>query len=1118
MAPFCRYALLWFILAGGLYVGRPLQLCAQSTPAAADWGEDQYAIAAQHYRQQRWQQAIGQFQLLLEREPNHTRSIVAKFFLAESQVQLAQYEDCLDHFRAFLAEAKDHALSTRAKFRLGEAYYLLGRDDESIRELSALLSEDKEQQFTEFTLAYLGEMLLKHEIPASIQSARDYLQRVVREFPDSSLLARSQLGLAQAYQKLGEVEAAESLLGTLQQSREPSIAEESTLILAALWIDRGQPHEVLAILNDAKLDSLSTSLQPKAKYWRGRAEMAVKNWTTAGALILASAPQLEDPRMQQAAWYDAAICFWQADNLTQAERLLQQSIEKWPTGDWAAESRFLLLQAAVREQRSEDVSTQAESFLAQFPDHTLANKVRETLARRALNQRDHALSATQFQTLLSTTIPTAENSLDRANWHYLLALSQIGLQNLDQGLESLNACVQLLPAIKSVEANVETGSLDDWLQANTASTTDESDVAVHTSEEQLREQADFARASILMRQGNWTEALTAQSQILRNNPRSTHRVELMADRLRALVAIRDWAQWVKAVETTKIWLGLSEVPSDGVATEQPTSANPLLSKALTSTALTVADHWYDNHDYTQAISWYDLAATAADAEIAEQALSGLAWAEFQSRPTAESEATARVLLDRFSTSPRSAEIGLKLAEQKYRDGKFEAADELLQTLLGRFPNWPRRHQLHALHAKLLARQAEPAAKQQAIDAINAALSALEAMPSETNDLQAQKWTSTATYVYELAWLYHDSGQTESANRTFERINVNHPTSKYWADATIRLAQAHFSQDRLPAAIDLVQQLIGAPRPGELETEEVRTPAGVPALSASFRNSERDSATDVMTGAEAEQPIVSEEILCQALYLRAMIAVAEKDWPGAATWSKRVVDEYPNHRLRWMSQFWNGEALFRQRQFGTAVEQLSEILPRTDAQNEPWVAMTHLRLAQSLGHLDRWEEVLIIAEPAKRRFVDFAQAYELDYLIGRALATEARFPQARAAYKQVIDSPTGKNSETAAMAQWMIGETYFHQEQYALAADAYHRTETLYRFSQWQAAALLQAGKCYEYLGRPQDAISVYRQLLQEHANCTLAEQAAERMAKLKPTGQTTLVPANPLPQNRLRGL
>jgi cellulose synthase operon protein C len=1115
VAPFCRYALLWFIVAGCLYFGRPLELCAQSTPVAADWGEDQYAIAAQHYRQQRWQQAIGQFQLLLEREPNHTRSIVAKFFLAESQVQLEQYEDCLDHFRAFLAEAKDHPLSMRAKFRLGEAYYLLGRDDESIRELSELLNEDKEQQFTEFTLAYLGEMLLKREMPASIESARDYLQRVVREFPNSSLLARSQLGLAQAFQKLGEVEAAESLLRTLQQSLESSIAEEATLILVALWIDRGQPQEVLATLDDATLAGLSSNLQPKAKYWRGRAEMAVKNWTKAGALILDSAPQLEDPRLQQAAWYDAAICFWQADNLTQAERLLQQSIEKWPTGDWAAESRFLLLQAAVREQQSEDISSQAEAFLAQFPDHSLANKVRETLGRRALNQRDHALSAAQFQMLLSTTIPTSENSLDRANWHYLLALSQIGLQNLDQGLESLNACVQLLPAKESLEANVETESLDDWLQA---STTEESEVAVRTSEEQLREQADFARASILMRQGKWTEALSAQAQILRDNPRSSHRVELMADRLRALVAIRDWSQWTKAVETSKIWLSLSEVSSDGVATEQPTSANQVLSKALTSTALTVADHWYDNHDYTQAISWYDLAATAADAEIAEQALSGLAWAEFQSRPTAESEATARVLLDRFSTSPRSAEIGLKLAEQKYRDGKFEAADELLQTLLGRFPDWPRRHQLHALHAKLLARNVEPAAKQQAIEALNAALSTLEAMPSETSDLQEQKWTSTATYVYELAWLYHDSGQTESANRAFERINVNHPTSRYWADATIRLAQAHFSQGRLPAAIDLLQQLIGEPRPAEVETEEVRTPAGVPALSASFRNSEGDSDTHVMNGAETQHSIVSEEIKCQALYLRAMIAVAEKDWPSAATWSQRVVDEYPKHRLRWMSQFWNGEALFRQRQFGMAVEQLSEVLPRTDAQNDPWVAMAHLRLAQSLGHLDRWEEVLVIAEPAKRRFVDFAQAYELDYLIGRALATEARFPQARAAYQQVIDSPAGKTSETAAMAQWMIGETYFHQEQYALAAEAYHRTETLHRFPQWQAAALLQAGKCYEYLSRPQDAISVYRQLLQEHANCTLAEQAAERMAKLKPTGQTTLVPSNPLPQNRLRGL
>ena len=1108
MAPLYRYALSWLFLVGFAFCDSPSPACARAwLQSDADWGEDQYAIAAQHYRQQRWQQAIGQFRLLLDREPTHARASMANFFLAESHVQLEQYEPSLDYFQAFLQQEPKHTLTPRAQFRLGEAYYLLGRDDPSIAQLSELLAADQDGPFTEFTLAYLGEMLLKRESSDSVQQAHDYLQQVVRDFPDSSMRHRSQLGLAQAHQKQGRTSEAEQLLSELQTCPEPTVAEEATLILAGLWIERGEGDKVLASLSDDALNRLSTPQQPKAKYWRGRAEMAAKNWAEAARFISQSAPELTDLRLQQAAWYDAAICFWQAGDLAQAERLLQQSTEQWPAGEWAAESLFLLVQAAARQQRGDAIATHAETFLRQFPDHALAGKVRETLGRVALDQRDHTQSVAHFQSLLAKTEATATNSLERATWYHLLALAQIGLDNLDQGLESLEACLQLLPAFAPRDSSE---SLDAWLQKHANAPSPSGDPSAG---ELLREQAAFARASVLVRQKKWPAALEAQAQVLWEHPRSSFRNELWADRLRTLLALQDWTQWALAAQTARQWLRLGEENGASDTPDDLSASETVLLTALAATALSTAEHWYDRRDFAQAIVWYDVAALGAEETIVEQALSGLAWAEFQSRPAEESEATVRLLLDRFSTSPRSAEAGLKLAEQQFRDGRYAAAEELLQTLLSRFPTWPRRHQLHALQAKLLARRADSRAKEQAIDALNAALSAVAPTSADTAERQVQKQLATAAYLYDLGWLQHDLGQTELANQAFEKININHPTSRYWADATFRLAQEHFAQGRLASANDLVQQLWSTIADATA-TEPPRSSAGVPALSASFSNPDLGSDSGAASSTTA---LVSGELQCHTLYLRTMIGVAEKDWPAVATWAERLVEQFPNHRLRWLSQFWWGEALFRQRRFGESIERLSEVLPRTDDQAEPWVAMTHLRLAQALGHLDRWSEVLTIAEPARRRFADFSQAYELDYLIGRALATEARFPQARAAYQQVIDSPTGKPTETAAMAQWMIGETYFHQEQYALAADAYHRTETLHRFPQWQAAALLQAGKCYEHLGRPQDAIGVYRQLLKEHPHCTLVQQAEERLTKLSPQRPPKLVPANPLPPNRLRG-
>ena len=118
-------------------------------------------------------------------------------------------------------------------------------------------------------------------------------------------------------------------------------------------------------------------------------------------------------------------------------------------------------------------------------------------------------------------------------------------------------------------------------------------------------------------------------------------------------------------------------------------------------------------------------------------------------------------------------------------------------------------------------------------------------------------------------------------------------------------------------------------------------------------------------------------------------------------------------------------------------------------------------------------------------------YEVDYLLGRCLASQASFQSAREAYGQVIGSPVGGKSETAAMAQWMIGESYLHQQRYEEAIRAYLRVEILYDFPHWQAAGLLQAGKCYEIQGSRSEAVRLYARLLNEYPDSTYAVEASK---------------------------
>ena len=161
----------------------------------------------------------------------------------------------------------------------------------------------------------------------------------------------------------------------------------------------------------------------------------------------------------------------------------------------------------------------------------------------------------------------------------------------------------------------------------------------------------------------------------------------------------------------------------------------------------------------------------------------------------------------------------------------------------------------------------------------------------------------------------------------------------------------------------------------------------------------------------------------------------------------------------------------------------------------------LRIVQCLAHEKRWAEAIEAAETTIAEQPERADRHEFDYLIGRALASQGKLDDARAAYERVIASPAAAGSETAAAAQWMIGEALFHQKKYDAALAAYARCSGHANFPRWQAAGLLQAGKCRLLLGRKDQAIADFQKLAGELGDTPYAAEARQRLAALQsPTG------------------
>ena len=164
-------------------------------------------------------------------------------------------------------------------------------------------------------------------------------------------------------------------------------------------------------------------------------------------------------------------------------------------------------------------------------------------------------------------------------------------------------------------------------------------------------------------------------------------------------------------------------------------------------------------------------------------------------------------------------------------------------------------------------------------------------------------------------------------------------------------------------------------------------------------------------------------------------------------------------------------------------------------------MVPLRIAQIYAHAQQWTEVLALVNQLRDTDVDAAITPELDYLEGRSRAGRGEMKAARTAYQRVIDKRQAAGGEAAARAQWMIGETYFHQRNLPAAQDAYLAVVRNYDRPAWQARAALQAGKCMELAGDWAAARKLYAESAEQFASADAASQLRARADWIERTGK-----------------
>jgi TolA-binding protein len=425
------------------------------------------------------------------------------------------------------------------------------------------------------------------------------------------------------------------------------------------------------------------------------------------------------------------------------------------------------------------------------------------------------------------------------------------------------------------------------------------------------------------------------------------------------------------------------------------------------------------------------------AEQRSHALSGLAWTQFRVAGKEASAATFDRLLREYPDSPFAAEAALLRARSLEDLKQVDAALATYHLVFDKYASSPQvplaLWGAARLHDKL----------QQDREAADLLTRLVEQHP---------KFAERDAALYQLGWVQADAGDAAAADAAHTKLVEEYPESEYWADAAYRLAEQAARRKETDRAISLAEMLLAVER-----------------AAAVHEN---------------------------ALYLRGQLAAAEGNWPETAQFMGQHVERFPSSPQNLSARYWQAEAAFRQNDYAAAEQKFAALEAVSAGRHDAWLGIVPLRRAQGLAQQKRWPEALRMAESVRERYPQFPQLYDADYLIGRALGSQARFDEARAAYDRVLRSPAAKGTETAAMAQWMVGETYFHQKRYTAATDAYSRCLRDHEYPRWQAAALLQAGKCRLLKGEFDEARSDLMRVVSEYGDQPLAAEAKSRLAAL----------------------
>lgn len=499
-----------------------------------------------------------------------------------------------------------------------------------------------------------------------------------------------------------------------------------------------------------------------------------------------------------------------------------------------------------------------------------------------------------------------------------------------------------------------------------------------------------------------------------------------------------WSHVATAAAKTRDWTIADKAVSNLLSEH---AESPIVSRTI----LNVAETAYEAKHWQAAGRFFEtLLSPGPESPFHAPALSGLAWSKLQQMDYDVAAKRFEELVTEHASHELAPEAAFMAGDALQRATKLKEAAAAFEVAFKKFAPHDQ-----AFLAGLQAARLQARLKQ--VDEANRIYTAVEG--------RYPKRPEHDQLLNEWALVLYEAERYVEADELFRRIANEHPDSSVADNARFSLAES-----------DLVN--------GKVEFAK-----------ASFEELVADQSSDA---------VVREDSLFRIIGID---ADAER-WAEVVASADKFEKQFSASEYASDVQFYRGNGQLNLGDFQAAEKTLSELADRAAEPaigQSDWIGHLWALLAESQIRQKKYEAVVATAGKARSWKADSSTHYMLDEVVGRAWKNQAKFKEALAAFGRVIKSETASRTETAAKAQLMIAEIHFLQKNYPEARDGYLKVYLLYKFPEWQAPALFQAGQCEELIGTKESlegARKSYQSLLKDFSNTDYAKRAAERLKKL----------------------